>query len=99
MKRLTKKIKHKIYTETLVSLTKEFNKKIYSDNWHYGLCRHMKLVSDIDLPNAYHSMNKYKEVFKHKPDGKDKYDYWFNQDLEGYNKRIAILKQAIEETK
>ena len=95
MKNLTKKVRHQIYVEALNHTNK-----------NYGLCSAIKdayiILFDpntryvIDKHNPYRSMNKYPEVYKHKPIGATL--YWWQYNAEGLEKRIAILKQAIKET-
>jgi hypothetical protein len=93
MEKLTKKVRHDIYIRAL---------KIYMEykpNNTLGLCSAISdAIKGLDLPSPYWGMRKYPEIQKHKPKV-FKTAYWFDHSSEGTQKRIDILKQAIEETK
>ena len=94
--RLTKKVRHEIYQEALEEASRRTDDCLccWLTNKASNLCCY--LTED---------MRKLKEVYKHKPPrsqfwkNEDGVEYWFNTNKAGYEKRIKILKQAIEETK
>ena len=97
---MNKEIRHQIYCKAL-EIFLEYKQP---SSWYNGLCSSiydalpaLNLLESV--PNPFAKMSKYPEINKHKP--KNMYDehFWFDWASIGTQKRIDILKQAIEETK
>ncbi len=103
-KLLSKEIRHIIYTKTLSYLV-DYNYK--TKGYDIYIChrlKHFYLVETQQIENnQYFSyseiISQFPELLKHKPYKRLIYDNWFPYTKEGYEKRIKILKQAINETK
>jgi len=112
--KLTKEFRNKTYKIMLDLLIADIaRRKITGVKWLKceGLCIYFDealrkqnifyVLDDVNGDNAIRQIQNYLELKKHKPKHKTfiAHDYWFKNDDDGANKRIAILEQAIEETK
>ena len=71
-------------------------------DWYFGLCMAIQDASEElgmdQLSSPFATLDMYPEIFKHKPNIKYNDYFWFNYTSKGTQKRIDILKQAIQET-
>jgi hypothetical protein len=95
--KLTKQQRHTAYIIMLVEAE--------TGEWNYvGFCNLINLVMDIDVYEGDDFLAAFPELFKKRPirtlsDG-TKYTpiIWFPTGADGWQQRIALLKQCIEET-
>lgn len=108
---LPKEFRNAVYSETLYNY--HFKHVVLNCKGTLGLCYYLRLsvqvlkhkkawkklfkkISDEDI-NPYFNMQCYPEILKHKPEYANETMFWFPET--DTDKRIEILKQAIEETK
>ena len=106
-----KEVRNKIYKKALIIYRTSSDLDTDNISTKAGLCFYINeaiicilsdllnvyAYNDIQNINPYDHMDKYPEIYKHKPDNEN--HYWFTKDKEGIAKRIAILKEAIKLTK
>lgn len=63
-----------------------------------GICATSYCTFGIDIYELSEFRRYFPELFRKKPKGKRKNDYWFTEDAEGSKQRIALLEECIEET-
>lgn len=88
---MTKSKRHDIYKEALFVL--ETRKRLY-------ICAAIHFVLNSREKSRF-EISKFPEIIKHKPDYCKVDDCWFGPGLSKYGreKRVSVLRQAIEETK
>lgn len=89
MKKPTKAERHQIYKDALI---------IFEDGYSIGLCSaiHRSLSYDTLNWGPYGCMSFFPELWKRKPIGVKKDDYWWK--VGDKISRIRILKECIEES-
>jgi len=110
---ITKKYRNEVYRLMLDMIETDVTTRI-STCWELSRCRgfcsylasavnktdydeYTKIANkDIERWSYINNIKLYPELIKYKPD--HYYDYWFERDDDGANKRIAMLEQAIKET-
>lgn len=88
---MTKSQRHKIYKSALFAL--ETRKRLY-------ICTAIHFVMN-HKQRRYYDMYNFPEIMKHRPNYFNIYDSWFGPGFSkhGREKRVSVLRQAIEETK
>ena len=99
---MTKEIRHQIYCKAL----EIFMNYHQPYGWYNGICASIDdAIQRLELTeiatNPFANISAFSEIYKHKPPHIEMYneEFWFDWTSTGTQKRIDILKQAIEETK
>lgn len=85
---ISKAKRHKFYKQALTEYVE------YYTILTLGLCQILTKVTGI---NCYNNMQRFPEIYKHRPESIGKNDYWWS--LNSSQKRIEVLEEAIELTK
>lgn len=89
---MTKKQRHQFYKKLLKNICED-------PNTSYGLCLYVFKTVTIDVRFGRHLCD-FPELCSKRPKRMYKYGvYWFPCTTKGWEKRIALVEQCIEETK
>ncbi len=110
---LTKEFRHKVYKKALEIYIEHSNTygMCYAINNAMFVCcgieyaplrdddYYTTLIENYKDVSPYHFINQWPEIFNRKPEVPWDGAYWFSFSTEGINKRKAILRAAIKETR